>query len=51
MLVDQRLGEVLFCVGMSDDDDFGSVEISTANSVRRVARRVSTVVSDRRLVL
>lgn len=50
-LVDQRLGEILFYVGVGDHGDVGRVETSAATSVGRLARRVSTVVSDRRLVL
>ena len=51
VLVDQRLREILFYAGVSDDDDVGGVETSAATLVGRLARRVITVVSDRGLVL
>ena len=46
MLVDRRLREILFSVGVNDDDDVCGVKTSAATSVGGLARRVSTVISD-----
>lgn len=40
VLVDQRLGEILFSVGVNDDDDVDEVETSAATSVGRSERKV-----------